>query len=251
MKMPSAIAKVNRNGVLLVFPLNNKKEPKSLWSEFFPKTKMRWEWNDSGDNRVGQMWSLMKKLSDCRELVYTKWYQGRATFFSKALFSAMLCLMRHKIAETQDADLYAAAAMSESSYFDQGLDQSLNWSCGLTSTAKNILETLESDSPLSTRDLKKLCELQGKDNEALYARAMKSLFSRLLIVAFGEVADGAFPSLAVGATRLIFEDLWVAAHELSLPEAQDLVNQYMPVGSAFRHFFDKNLTSIYSISINE
>jgi hypothetical protein len=27
-----------------------------------------------------------------RELFYSKWYQGRATFFSRELFTALLCL---------------------------------------------------------------------------------------------------------------------------------------------------------------
>jgi hypothetical protein len=37
---------------------------------------------------------------------------------------------------------------------------------------------------------------------------MKALWARLLIVGTGEVADGAFPSLAVSATEMMFEDLW-------------------------------------------
>jgi hypothetical protein len=39
---------------------------------------------------------------------------------------------------------------------------------------------------------------------------MKALWSRLLVVGIGEVPDGAFPSLAVAATELMFEDAWNA-----------------------------------------
>jgi hypothetical protein len=225
--MKLAIDKINRNGVLLVFPVNNKKEPRSLWSEFHPRTPMRWEWNESGDNRVGKMWLLMKRLSNCGEVVYSKWYQGRATFFSKKLFTAMICLIRHHLAQAQGVD-----ADSEIS---------LDFTFGLNQTAKNLLETLEGDSPLSTRDLKKLCDLLGKDNESSYSRSMKALFSRLLIVAFGEVEDGAFPSLAVGATNLLFEELWQAAVHFAPAEAQGIVEEAMPLSSNFRKFFDKTL----------
>jgi len=34
------------------FPLNNRKEPLSLWSAFYPRTPMRWEWMTTGDDRV-------------------------------------------------------------------------------------------------------------------------------------------------------------------------------------------------------
>lgn len=90
MNQKSAVKKINDRGALLVFPINNKKEPASLWSEFYPRTKMRWEWDDDGDNKVGDLWLLMKKLSDSRQVVYSKWYQGRATFFSRDLFTALL-----------------------------------------------------------------------------------------------------------------------------------------------------------------
>src|SRR5215468_1636508 len=93
--MEKAVDRIRERGVLLVFPINNRAEPRSLWSEFFPGTKMVWDWNEDGDTRVAEMWQLMKLLSDSREVVYSKWYQGRATFFSRELFAAMLALRRH------------------------------------------------------------------------------------------------------------------------------------------------------------
>ena len=136
---------------------------------------MVWDWNDDAAGPVHDMWGLMKRLSDCREVVYSKWYQGRATFFSRELFAAMLCLR---------------CLQSDARR-------------GLSSTARTLFEVLENNSPLSTRKLKELTDLQGKLHEAEYSRAMKDLFTRLLIVGFGEVDDGAFPSLAVGATELL------------------------------------------------
>lgn len=216
MNQKSAIHKINQQGVLLVFPINNKKEPKSLWSEFYPRSKMRWEWDTDGDGRVSGMWMLMKQLSDTKKVVYTKWYQGRATFFSRELFSALLCVFQNNM------DLGA----------------------GLSRTARQLLETLQGDSPLSTKQLKALTELQGKDNESLYNRSMKELFSRFLIVAFGEVDDGAFPSLAVGATSLLYEELLSEAQSMDVKRAWAVVDRFLPEESLFRKHLDKVLKSV-------
>ena len=197
--------------MLLVYPIHNRELPRSLWSEFFPDTDMVWDWNEDADHRVSDMWSLMKRLSDCREVVYSKWYQGRATFFSRELFLAMLCLRRRQ--------------------FDMRRR--------LSSTAQLLFEVLENNSPLSTRKLKELTDLQGRLHEAEYSRAMKELFSCLLIVGFGEVDDGAFPSLAVGATELLYDDLWRQAEKISIRKAQETLDRMMQSSSHFRRFFEK------------
>jgi hypothetical protein len=161
----------------------------------------------------------MKELSDCREVVYSKWYQGRATFFSRDVFTAMLAEFR----------------------------STHNLLMGLSETARTLLSQLESDSPVSTRELKKLTDLVGKFHEPTYSRGMKDLFLRGLIVAFGEVDDGAFPSLAVGATSAIYEDLWEQSKDLNSAAAREVIDSAMPEGSAFRKFFDKvkkDLTAI-------
>lgn len=213
MDMRSSIAKINKNGALLVFPINNRKEPLSLWSEFFPKKKLRWEWNDKGDNHVFDMWALMKRLSDCKKVIYSKWYQNRATFFSRDLFTAMLKIYR------------------ETAGFDSHLGRH----------SHHILDILEQDSPLSTKELKRLSDLQGKFNEAIYNRAMRELFHRFLVVAYGEVEDGAFPSLAVGSTKLLYEDLWLEAEKLDTDRAWKVIDDYIPEGTFFRKYFLKTL----------
>lgn len=210
MKIKAAISHINKHGMLLVFPINNRPEPLSIWSCLYPKKKMVWEWTEDSDDKVGDTWLLMKKLSDGKEVVYSKWFQGRATFFSRELFTALLKLYWR--------DNYP-----------------------LSRSAMNLLEALESDSPLSTKELKKITELQGKDNEAEYNRGLKSLFQKFLIVGFGEVEDGAFPSLAVGATKALYEDLWLEAQKLTNQKAQAIIDTYMPTGSISRKFLDKNL----------
>lgn len=155
------------------------------------------------------MWNLMKRLSEDRRVVYSKWFRGRATFFSRPVFAALLLMSQRRKAP-------------------------------LGATARRILETLESDSPLSTKQLKALTELRGRDFEPEYNRAMKQLFQEFLIVGCGEVEDGAFPSLAVGATRLIYEDLWLEAERLSSDEARSLVEKHFPAESSFGTFLARS-----------
>ena len=88
--------------------------------------------------------------------------------------------------------------------------------------------------------MKELTDLQGRLHEAEYSRATKELFTRLWIVGFGEVDDGAFPSLAVGATELIFDDLWRQAEGMSEGRAQKTLDQGMPGSTHCRRFFDKS-----------
>ncbi len=219
-----AIDAINEHGVLLVFPILNKKEPHSLWQDFHPRTPMRWEWDESGDDKVMRMWALMKQLSENTSVVYSKWYQGRATFFSRELFTAMLTLLK----TPKNPTIYSH----------------------LQRSARDILEILESDSPLSTKQIKKLADLQGKDNEAQYSRAMKQLFEMQLIVAFGEVEDGAFPSLAVGATRLLYEDLWERSKKMPQESAQKTLEKFAPKTSKTRTFFEK-LVKKHAFSDND
>ncbi len=216
MNVRTAVSKINQFGVLLVFPINNRAEPDSLWNQFHPRKTMKWEWTEDSDDKVGNLWHLMKRLSDCKKVIYSKWYQSRATFFSIELFSAMLRVLDvHHLASTM-----------------------------LSAKAKDILEVLEINSPLSTRELKKQTELQGKLNESLYQKAMKELFFRQSIVAFGEVDDGAFPSLAICSTKNLYEEVWKDAENLSLQTAQATVDKFMPLKSLTRKHFDKIVQSM-------
>jgi len=78
----------------------------------------------------------------------------------------------------------------------------------LSHSSRNVLDILLSDSPLSTKQLKAAAELEGRYLEANYNRAMKPLWSHLLILGFGEFEDSSFPSLGIGASQLLFEELW-------------------------------------------
>lgn len=183
-----AEAAIQRRGILLVYPVANAAEPRALWHELFPGVPMRWAWDDSADERVVALWHLRETLSRSDAVVYTKWLGGRATFFSRELFAATL------------AGLRAAAADGPNGLV---LD--------LAAPARAALEVLEDDSPKATRALRAALGLEGRLHDAAFGRALRPLFQRLAIVGRGEVAEGGFPSLAVGATSLVLEDLWAAS----------------------------------------
>lgn len=210
--LDSAIQKINENGMLLVYPIKNTKEPASLWSTFYPRSPMSWSWDEYADGRVGKMWLLMKELSDCGDVVYTKWYRNRATFFSKELFTHLLAYMK---------------TWRENAVGNSASDE--------------IYEILQNDSPLSTKVLKKHTGLIGRDFNSEYERAMKYLYQHLFVVSYGEVADGAFPSNAVGATSLLFEDLWLKSEEIDPALATKYIDRFMPDGSEVRKFLERLL----------
>jgi hypothetical protein len=182
--LKKSIESVERNGWLLVFPVPNKVLPKSLWSVLYPRTVMKWEWTDDADNRVAELWHLRRELAESKQVIYSKWYRGRATLFSHKFFQHMWIALEEKRKQLLGDTRLA-------SY----------------SSASEILELLEMESPLSTKEIRRATDLQGKENEKRYTSAMKELWSTLAIVGVGEVEDGAFPSLAHAATDVVFEDL--------------------------------------------
>lgn len=205
----AAIQAIRKHGILLVYPLAGKSDPLSLWSVAYPKSKMRWEWDENGDDRVATLWHMREELSRSRKVVYAKWFQGRATFFSLEVFRALLSLQLR----------------------EPGMREKLS------RDAKELLASLEEVSTQSTKQLKRSSGLVGRDLESTYNRAMKELWSRNLIVAYGEVDEGAFPSLAVGATRLIFEDLYNEAKEITRAEAIDVLAPVLSQSPAIDRFF--------------
>lgn len=204
----NAVSYIERNGAVLAFPIQGKESLPSLWSCFYPRSKMNWDWSESGDNRVAEIWHLRAALSDSRKVIYSKWYQGRATFFSKTTFTALLSV------SAQDPKLPHS----------------------LATESRALLEVLEDDSPLPTKRLKAAADLFGKENEARFQRALRELWRKFLIVGYGEVEEGGFPSLAIGATRLLFEDVWEEARELTVAKRMHIFEKYFPPASAFGRF---------------
>lgn len=207
MKKKKALAAIEQKGILLVFPIKNSPEPDSIWRHLHPRSKMVWEWDADSDHKVSDLWILKEELSRSNQVVYVKWYQNRATFFSKETFVNML------------AYLHSEAPMPSESY--------------------TILEALEMDSPLSTKQLKEAADLQGRYMEATYNRAMKPLWQRLLIVAFGEVEDSSFPSIAVAATKNMFEDLYGQAQRITPAQAEKYLQAKLGQDNKFWKFAQK------------
>jgi hypothetical protein len=207
----SAITAINRLGACLVFPMDNRPAPVSLWSHFHPRTKMRWEWDSGGDNRVPELWHLREELSRSGQVVYTKWYRGRATFFSLPLFSALVRLL------------------------SGGEDE------GLGPEARRLYQSFEESSPLSTKEAKRAADMEGREFARDYERGMKELWTKMLVVGFGEKDDGAFPSLLVGASKWMHGEGWRNGRAMPIEEARAVIEHALPTGNLFRKELDRQL----------
>jgi hypothetical protein len=210
LNLRTAVGHIEKYGILLVYPIAGKSDPASLWSVAYPRSKMRWEWDDNGDDRVARLWHLREELSRSKKVVYAKWLNGRATFFSREVFAALLALLMKNHAP-------------------------------LSRDARTLLDLMEESSPRSTKELKRESGLQGRLLESTYNKAMKELWSRLLIVGFGEVDEGAFPSLAVGATRHLFEDLFEQADAMAFDEVQARLSPVRQRSPAIEKFLERQL----------
>ena len=176
---------------------------------------MRWEWDSGGDESVADLWHYREMLSRSGKVVYVKWYQGRATFFSKKAFTFLLAAFSTPKTETRFS----------------------------TSDAKKIYELLDEHSPQSTKALKKQSDLRGHFYEATYQKCVKELFTRGLIVGWGEKDEGAFPSLQLGAAKHLFEEEWNAAKKMSSSEGQVGLLRLLKDNPKFVEFFAKTLRS--------
>jgi len=173
---------------------------------------------------VARLWHLREELARSEDVVYAKWFRGRATFFARPVFRGMLASL------AREADLRA----------------------GLSRGAAALLELLEDNSPQSTKELRANAELQGRANEAAYTRALKELWSRLLVVGVGEVEDGAFPSLNMSATRLRFEDLWPGGAQAASDREADSARLEATLGEAplFARELGKTLATLRASKID-
>ncbi|MBL7687779.1 MAG: hypothetical protein JNJ49_07070 [Bdellovibrionaceae bacterium] len=181
----------------------------SLWQALFPRSKMRWEWDDSADSRVVQLWHLRREIAESQKVIYSKWYRDRATVFSMPCFRAL-----YRVLEP------ARQALS--------------------ADAREILELLEYESPLSTKQLRRGVGLQGKENEKRFHAATRELWRSLAMVGIGEIDDGAFPSLAHAATHTVFEDQAARAGRLSVQDAWEQLAEWPELVRATRKILGVN-----------
>jgi hypothetical protein len=211
-KRQKIIKAIEEHGCLLVYPLDNRKEPMSIWSALYPRTQMRWEWDQDGDNRVAELWVLREELSRSREVIYSKWFRGRATFFSKEVFIHLLAFLG-----------------SAQNKIDLG------------PASQEALDLLLMDSPQSTPVLKENLGLRGRLLEGQYNRALKPLWNYLFLVGYGEVADSSFPSLNIAASATMFEEQWLASQQIPQEKAEAWLDKKLGGENLFLKFARKLL----------
>jgi hypothetical protein len=176
---------------------------------------MRWDWAETADPRVVDLWHLREVLARSGDVAYAKWFRGRATFFSLPVFHALLTTL------AQCGDVFR----------------------GLPRESIEILDLLREHSPRSTKEIRAATDLRGRPFERLFQHAMKALWSRLLIVGVGEVEDGAFPSLAVAATESMFEDLWLRRRSAPVSAMREL-DQALARSPSFARELDRSKRAI-------
>lgn len=218
-KLERAKAIVERRGIVLVYPIAGKTDPPSLWGDLYENAPMDWAWDEDADPRVADLWHLRRELAETSDVAYAKWFRGRATFFALPVLQAILGRL------TRAGDLEA----------------------GLPPEAREILALLRERSPLSTKELRAAADLRGKAHERIFTHAMKALWTRLLVVGTGEVDDGAFPSLAVAATDLVFEDVFAARQDVP-PEVEARLAAVLAASRAFERELDRSLEAVVSFS---
>lgn len=211
--LQTAVTAINQYGALLVFPANNEPLPPSLWSVFHTGKKMDWDWSSDGDSLVPQLWHLRTELAVSNEVVYTKWFQGRATVFSKELFTRILSTYSSK---------------------EDPLE-------GVSDQARIIYSVLMDDSPLPTKELKARVREESDTAMTSFDRSMKELWRRCLVVGYGEVEEGGFPSLAVGVTKNLFEELWDDSLLVSETNRTSQVAALLPAESPFLKAYKRQL----------
>lgn len=209
-KKKKMIEAIEKNGCLLVYPIKNAKTPKSLWYELYPRTEMVWEWGEDGDSRVAELWHSREVLSRSQEVVYAKWYQARATFFSINVYTNLLAFLgtsRHE--------------------------------ASLPKSSQEALDSLLIDSPQSTKLLKENLGLQGRLLESHYNKALKPLWEKLYIVGFGETEDSSFPSLNMAASETLFEECWLKSQKINPMVARQELERTLGSDNPFMKFADK------------
>jgi hypothetical protein len=211
-----AVKHIGRAGVLLLYPVKNRPNIPSLWNAFFPEEPMNWDWSKEGDARIAELWHLRTELSTSGKVVYGKWLQNRGTLFSIELYTSLLSFMVNR---------------SESEL-------------GLSREASALLRTLNEDSPRATKSLKVELGLYGADGRAEFERSLKELWLRLLVVGFGETEEGGYPSLAIGSTRLLFEDLWDESVRIPQDARDAAIKRYIDHHPAFQKNFRRMLACI-------
>ena len=206
-----AVAAINKHHIQLVYPIKNAHEPGSLWHSLYPRSFMKWDWSEDADQRVVDIWHLKDELCQNQDVVYAKWFRGRATFFSRKVFAPILCLL----GTTQVDEIYR------------------------NMHANDIYEALLDNSPQTPKLVRQAVDLSGRLNRSDYERAVKLLWEQLLIVGTGEVDEGQFPALAIGATKYIFEDLWDEGRSMDHRDAVKLCRELIPGDSPFNKFFNR------------
>ncbi len=177
--LQSAIREVERLGRVAIFPEKNRKKSSiiSLWELFYPRTPMRWEWDESADKGVVKLWWLKNEVARTQKVLYGRFFSNRPVLVSLAEAQRILKSLKSQ---------------------------------PLSPLAREILLRLEDNSPQTKRMIGR--ELRGdgwEPTRAEFERALLELQRNFKIVSLGdsEREKGPMPSSEYAALALLFPNL--------------------------------------------
>ncbi|MEO5668509.1 MAG: hypothetical protein ABIR96_10655 [Bdellovibrionota bacterium] len=177
--LKSALDQVERVGRVAIFPEKNKKKNSivSLWEIFYPRTKMKWEWDEAADNRVVKLWWLKNEIAQTQKVLYGRFFGNRPVLVSKKEALKILVTLeprRH------------------------------------SRLASEILSRLEDNSPQTKRMLGRALRDDGwEPTKSEFEKALLDLQRDFKIVNLGdsEREKGPMPSTEYATLALIFPDV--------------------------------------------
>jgi hypothetical protein len=177
--LKNAIFEVERLGTVAIFPEKSRKKSSiiSLWELFYPRTPMRWEWDESADKGVVKLWWLKNEIAQTKKVLYGRFFSNRPVLVSISEAQTILKSLKPR---------------------------------PLSSLAREILSRLEDNSPQTKRMLGRELRRDGwEPTRAEFERALLELQRNFQIVSLGdsEREKGPMPSSEYAALGLVFPQL--------------------------------------------
>ena len=189
-----AVKFIDAAGYCLLFPIKKTALP-SLYYAMARRAPLDW------DAYGAKLWEWKDNFPRRRRAFYSKYFRGRGTFISLKLLPHFLAMEGTGAVETDHARMYAGGRIS--------------------ADAVAIWETLDTQGPLATLELRHACKMDSKAGNKRYKRAMLELSRALVVVHFGaEQETGAWASSRFELTARAFPKQAAAARSIAPEDAR-------------------------------
>ena len=153
-----AVRFIDAVGFCLLFPVKNVLLP-SLYYAMTRRIPITW------DKYTVKLWEWKDELPRRRRALYTKYFRGRGTFFSRAMLANFLALRGGSARIAGHETFYSAGKVSHD--------------------ARTLWQTLAEHGPLATLELRHACKLDSKAGNTRFKKAILELQCLLVVTHFG------------------------------------------------------------------